>query len=223
MTDSEKTINSILIDLKNVRENLFTLSQDIWNSIDHNDDEKLDEGVAFKKEFNRLLEDFEKNSQQISVLVSQFTGVTPIAENVQSTSDFENEKIIKELDKNEIHFISEDFTYKRPFAFIIEDKAFRELNSWAEIYIQFIKYMEKNHFEKLIKMADNKDFISKQGKKYYSKKSEELRKPEKITDDFFIETNLSANDFAKRIKEILDFSEIDVRKMKIYLRQDRNA
>ena len=41
MTASEKTIASILKDLTNVHENLLSLSNDIWNSIDHNNQEKV--------------------------------------------------------------------------------------------------------------------------------------------------------------------------------------
>ena len=109
MTASEKTIASILKDLTNVHENLLSLSNDIWNSIDHNNPEKLDEGYQFKKEFNRLLDDFEKNKNDISVLVSQFTGVKideqPIVVNKE---DSENQRLIKELNKNEPHEIDED-------------------------------------------------------------------------------------------------------------------
>lgn len=35
-------IRSILTDLERVRENLLALSDDIWLSIDHNDNEALD-------------------------------------------------------------------------------------------------------------------------------------------------------------------------------------
>ena len=61
MTASDKIISSILNDLTNVHENLLSLSEYIWQSIDHNDTEKLEEGVSFKKEFNHLVDDFEKN------------------------------------------------------------------------------------------------------------------------------------------------------------------
>ncbi len=44
MTDR---IRDILEQLEQVREDLLALSDDIWNSIDHNDDQALDEGVAF--------------------------------------------------------------------------------------------------------------------------------------------------------------------------------
>lgn len=127
MTTSEKTISSILKDLTNVHENLLSLSNDIWNSIDHNNPEKLDEGYQFKKEFNRLLDDFEKNKNDISVLISQFTGVKiderPI---IVEKEDSENQRLIKELNKNEPHEIDEDFTFKRPTAFIFNGCAYME-------------------------------------------------------------------------------------------------
>ena len=41
--------------------------------------------------------------------------------------------------------------------------------------------------------------------------------------DFYIETNLSANDFAKRIIEILNHLGMKTSDITIYLRQDRNA
>ena len=41
--------------------------------------------------------------------------------------------------------------------------------------------------------------------------------------DFFVETNLNANDFAKRIIELLTHIEMKPSDITIYLRQDRNA
>lgn len=224
MTASEKTIASILKDLTNVHENLLSLSNDIWNSIDHNNPEKLDEGYQFKKEFNRLLDEFEKNKNDISVLVSQFTGVKvdeqPIVVNKE---DFENQRLIKELNKNEPHEIDEDFTFKRPTAFIFNGCAYTEMNTWTELYVQFVASAAKLNPAKIKEMADLPELISKQNKKYYSTDKNDVRKPAKIMNDFFVETNLSANDFGKRIIEILNQLGMKSSDITIYLRQDRNA
>lgn len=224
MTASEKTIASILKDLTNVHENLLSLSNDIWNSIDHNNPEKLDEGYQFKKEFNRLLDDFERNKNDISVLVSQFTGVKideqPI---VVEKEDFENQRLIKELNKNEPHEIDEDFTFKRPTAFIFNGCAYSEMNNWTELYVQFVASAAKLNPAKVKEMANMPELISKQNKKYYSTDKKEVRKPAKIMNDFFVETNLSANDFAKRIIEIINQLGMKTSDITIYLRQDRNA
>lgn len=137
MTASEKTICSILKDLTNVHENLLSLSDDIWNSIDHNDAEKFDEGHAFKKEFNRLLGKFEKNKNDISVLVSQFTDVKLDEQlKIVEKDNTENQRLIRKLNKNTPHEITEDFTFKKPTAFIFDGCAYPEMNCWSELYIQ---------------------------------------------------------------------------------------
>ena len=224
MTASEKTIASILKDLTNVHENLLSLSDDIWNSIDHNNPERLEEGYQFKKEFNRLLEDFEKNKNDISVLVSQFTGVKLDEQPKEvKKDDTENQRIIKELNKNEPHEVTEDFTFKRPTAFIFNGCAYTDLNNWTEFYTQFAVCAAKLNPSKLKEMAELPELISKQNRKYYSTDKKDLRKSAKIMNDFFIETNLCANDIAKRIIEILNHLGMKTSDITIYLRQDRNA
>jgi len=49
MTDR---IRSILKQLEQTREDLLALSDDIWLSIDHNDSQALEDGVAFNKHYN---------------------------------------------------------------------------------------------------------------------------------------------------------------------------
>jgi hypothetical protein len=47
-----QSVQSILTNLEAVGEELLALSDDIWLSIDHNDNEALAEGVRFKTTFN---------------------------------------------------------------------------------------------------------------------------------------------------------------------------
>ena len=42
-------IRNILENLEQIREDLLSLSDDIWLSIDHNDSEALDQGLPSKK------------------------------------------------------------------------------------------------------------------------------------------------------------------------------
>lgn len=224
MAGEGNIISSILKDLTNVHENLLSLSNDIWSSIEHNNSEKLEEGYQFKKEFNRLLEEFEQNKDSICTLVSRFTGVQ--IEKRPRTAEketSENQRLIKELNKNIPHEITEDFTYKHPAAFIFGGYAYSEMNSWTELYVQFAATAAKINPAKLKEMADSPDFISSQNRKYYSVSGKDLRKSAKIMNDFYVETNLSANDFAKRIIEIINHFAMKTSDITIYLRQDRNA
>ena len=52
MTDR---IRNILQSLERVREDLLALSDDIWLSIDHNDNDAMQEGVAFKRKYNERM------------------------------------------------------------------------------------------------------------------------------------------------------------------------
>ena len=222
MSNSKDTIRSILKDLTSVHENLLALSEDIWDSIDHNDSQKLEEGYVFKKQFNSLLDNFEHNALEISTLISQFTGIKEETLPDNKPVD-ENKRIIAELDTSEPHSLEETFTYKRPYAFVLEEYAYTELMTWKDLYIQVCRHLiekDKNRFDSL---ADNADFISTQNRKYYSSDKSACRTPYKITDKTFIEVNLSANHFIARIKELLEYFKISAAAMRIYLRQDRNA
>ena len=65
----------ILEDLEAVRENLLALSDDIWQSIDHNDPEGLEEGVRFKRAYNEKMAAFDTLASELSAMIQQFTSV----------------------------------------------------------------------------------------------------------------------------------------------------
>ena len=217
-------ISSILEDLTNVHENMISLSNDIWSSIDHNNTENLEKGYQLKKEFNRLLDEFDQNKNSICTLISEFTGVQiDRRPKIVYNEHFENQRIIKELDKTKPHEVTENFTFKRPTAFIFNNCAYTNLHSWTDLFVQFVSCMTKLNPSKLKEMADLPEFISKQNRKYYSADKKDLRTPVKIMNDFYVETDLSANEFAKRIIEIINHFGMKNSDITIYLWQDRNA
>ena len=56
-----------------VRTGLMSLSDKIWQSIDHNDLKALEEGVAFKKEYIAKFQAFEKAAEEITTLIQKYT------------------------------------------------------------------------------------------------------------------------------------------------------
>ncbi|MBK1704872.1 hypothetical protein [Halochromatium glycolicum] len=57
-------VRSILEQLEQMPEDLLALSDDIWLSIDHNDSQTLEEGVAFKKQYNAKVAAFPSRNRQ---------------------------------------------------------------------------------------------------------------------------------------------------------------
>ena len=129
----------------------------------------------------------------------------------------------KELNKEEPHSIIEDFTYKKPYAIIIENCAYKGLENWKDVYKQICKHLAKKNEKLFDSLSSNKELISKQNKKYFTTDKKEIRRAEKITEKTFVEINLSANDFVKRIQEIFTVFKLHNDDIIIYLRQDRNA
>ena len=224
MENGTEKINRILANLSSTQEDMLALKDYIWLNLDHSSVEEVQTAASFLVKYLELLDQFAQNSQEISALISQFTGVqieeTP-KEVEKNNSD--NQRLIKELNKNTPHEVTEDFTFKRPTAFIFDGCAYTDMNCWSELFIQFVACLAKKDPAKLKTLADNPEFISKQNKKYYSSTPKELRKPGKIMNDFFVETNRSANDLMKLAIDLLNYFEIPLSNMTIYLRQDRNA
>ena len=224
MENGTEKINRILTSLANTQEDMLALKDYIWQNLDHSSVEEVQTAASFQVKYLELLDQFALNSQEISALISQFTGVeveeTP--KEVEQTSS-ENQRIIKELNKDTPHKVTEDFTFKRPTAFIFDGYAYPDMNCWSQLYVQFVACLGKKDLSKLKSLADNPDFISKQIKKYYSASAKELRKPCKVLDGFYVETNRSANDLMKLAIDLLNFFEIPLDNMTIFLRQDRNA
>lgn len=224
MENASEKINKILKELTSAREDLWALNDDIWHNLDHSSIEEVQAATSFQIQYIKLLDQFAQNSEEIAALISQFTGVkedeAPV---IADSNDLINERLIKELNKEEPHRIDEDFTYKRPYAIIIEGCGYKNLETWKDLYKQVCKHLANKNLNVFDSLASNEELISKQKKKYYTTNKKEVRTAAQITEKTYVEMNLSANDFAKRIQELFKVFEISIDNLTIFLRQDRNA
>ncbi len=134
MTENKK-INSILDMLDTVQEGLLSLPDDMLLSIDPRDNESLDEGTRFIKDYNDNLRMFAGSATKIADMIKQHFGVNPEEEEVEkeSANRGKRDRIIKELDQTTPHFLSENFTYKRPYGFILGEAAYKGLKTWKNL------------------------------------------------------------------------------------------
>lgn len=220
MNNIERRIQSILEQLEETNEDLLALSDDIWLSIDHNDNEALEEGIQFKTEYNERLTEFNKLSKEIESLVRNYTGLTN-NEEIAEISTSENERIIKALDKKKKHNLNEDFKYKRPYGFTIKGKAYQNVRSWRKMYQYVIQYLDI-HYDNFDELAGTDEFISNRGNKDFSYNSEDLRHAINVNNRIYAEGNLSANQIRDRIVKLLAYFGISNNEFDIYLREDRD-
>lgn len=221
MEDIHLRVKKILEELEQTNEDLLALADDIWLSIAHNDNDALQRGVAFKKEYNEKVAAFDRLSGDISHLVQSYMGLSLEHEEKATTDSKENQRVIKSLNKYEKHSLDEEYTYKKPYGFSIEGKGYQNVDKWKRIYFLTLKYLHEqhNHFTKILTA---KEFISNRGNKDFSKNKDDLRKAQPVTDGIYAETNLSANQIRDRIKKLLDYFQIDKKQFVIYLKEDRD-
>ncbi len=219
-------IREILTDLERVRENLLALSDDIWLSIDHNNSDALQRGVEFKLAYNEKMGAFDRLASELSTLVQQFTDVHVEASAVEDAKaeDAEaNERIIKELDKEEPHTLAEDFRYKRPFGFVLQGRAFKDIVTWRRVYELVCAQLREQDAARFTALPENPDFTTTHGNRYFTRTSEEVRSPAHVGDTIYAEVNLSANMIRDVIRRLLTTFDVPESEMTIYLRQDRDA
>lgn len=217
-------IRGILEQLEQVRDDLLALSDDIWKSIDHNDSQALDEGVAFKKAYNAKLAAFDLMVGELSALVQQYTAISLI-EPAPSAPQLRRprEGVVRDLDQRQPHDINEDLTYKRPYGFRLGDEVQSKVTTWRRLYELICLHLASIDPVRFARLPEAPVFTTRRGNPYFSRDPSALRSAMALPDGVYAEVNLSANHLRDQIKELLKFYSIDPVSLQIYLRQDRDA
>jgi hypothetical protein len=194
-------------------------------SIDPRDNDQLEQRTQFIKDFNNSFIQFSTSAALISKQIKHYFNVDPEEEELEhEVSELDKlSRVIKELDKNKAYSLDENFTYKRPYGFVLENSAYKGIKTWKSLFIQILKELYKKDKNIYLNLPNEKKFISKRNNPLFSKNPNELRSFEKIPGGFFVEVNLSANHIKNALIDLLEHFSIDYKNLKIYLREDRNA
>lgn len=220
-------IRNILHDLDNIRENLLAFSDDVWINIAHNDTPAMKAGAAFKEKLNLQLNAFAKLSTEITHLVEEYANIQTEGEAAPDreigTTAADNTRIIKDLNRNEPHALTEDFTFKRPCGFVLDGKGYQDVSTWSRIYELTLRQLAKKDPVLFKALPDNAATITRRGNRRFSTDHSELRKHLALPHGIHAETNLSANDLCESIRTVLVIFSIPVASCTVFLRQDRDA
>lgn len=215
---------AILEDLEAVRENLLALSDDIWAGIDRQDVAAFDEGVRFMRSYIEKMTEFDRLADDLSVLIQQYTQVSLEATEETGQEDRErNERIIRELNRDEPHSLDEDFTYKRPHGFILAGQATSGITTWQRLYELVCRQLHQRDLDRFGSLVDNPEFVSNRGHHSVTHDPGPLRKALQVDDTLFVECNLSANGIRDMIRRLLVAFDLVPGELQLFLRQDRAA
>jgi hypothetical protein len=222
---NQNNMKKILDMLNILNEDFLSLPDEMLLDINPRDNESLDKGLNFIKEFNDNLSQFTTVSNKIESQIKKYFGINPEEEDLEKevAKDNQSKRIIKELDESVPHTLDEIFKYKRPYGFVLLDSAYKGLKTWKNLYIQVLKELKNYEPQRFSKLPEEKRFISNRGNPLFSRKKDGLRVAERLDSDFYVEVNLSANSIKDSIIGLLSYFDINSKEMRIYLREDRDA
>lgn len=221
----EIKMKEILNMINALQESLLSLPEDMLLNIDPRDNASLEQGTRFIKTFNENLDQFIGSTTKITGQIKTYFSINPEEEDIEkeSASLQGRGRIIKELDKTKPHSLDENFTYKRPYGFVLGETAFKGVKTWRNLFILVINELNEKDPDCFARLPEEKKFICNRGNPLFSRSQQDLREGQMLKSGFYVEVNLSANDIRKCIKELLEHFGIVLNEMKIYLREDRDA
>ncbi|SHE82879.1 hypothetical protein [Clostridium fallax] len=117
------------------------------------------------------------------------------------------------------HTLYENFTHIRPFGFKFNSGELIEVRTWQEVLIKTCEKLFSVDEEKFFSFENKKSMNGKKNK-YFSTKTDNIRKPEIIGNKLYIETNMSGNGIRNLIIKILKEFDIKIVDYKVYFRAD---
>lgn len=222
---AQDNIKETLDILNTLNEYLLSIPDDMLLSIDPRDNQSIVSSLQSIAQFNDSLSEFTGASAKIEAQIKKYFSINPEEDDVvkESSKNGKNKRIVKELDKTEFYSLAENFTYKRPFGFVLGDSVYKGIKTWKSLYLQVLRELRGLYPEKFLKLTEEEKFITNRGNSSFAKNDQGLRIPEELFSGFFVEVNLSANSIRDNIGNLLDYFDVDSADFKISLRENRDA
>lgn len=181
---------------------------------------------------NRDIETLDKYSKLVKIInqyenrIDEIINIARIEQD-KIIEDDNEESQIKSLpnyqdyivDNRVEHSLYENFTHIRPFGFKINTSELIEVRTWQEMLIRTCEMLIEIDSQKFLNFENLKIMNGKKNK-YFSISPEGMRKPEKVANITYIETNMSGNAIRNLIVKILKQYGIKVGNYKVYFRAD---
>ena len=219
-------IDNIKINFPAESENLSSAISLLINEIQniHTLANKTLQTKVSKMDYDNVFMDFVKQINELVKELQVFTYEPFIPdETIEYTKNEFKNKNIQKVNYNDYkvnnsipHYVTESFTNKRPSAYQLEGFELHEAENWIDIYYLFLEQiisLYPSQFSNLLTIVTGRH-------PYLSYNASDIRKPKKLSNNIYYETNLSAIKIIDNISKILDYFSIPVKKFKIYLRAD---
>ncbi len=202
-------INQALRQLAEAREGLLAIGDDIWAEIDHRDALARRESVAFFDAYSDKVATLDALSAEITGMLNDYVASHAPAPRPDTPTN-----------PTRAYPLDSDFTFKRPRGFSLAGEAMRPATTWRGMYQFVCRELNQADAKKFAALVTHPDYVSRQGRKMFSRDPRDLRFAVDIGQGLCAEGNYSANTLCDNMRRLLAYFGRDPRQMKVYLRPD---
>lgn len=204
-----RPITLALRQLAEAREGLLAVGDDIWAGISPRDATARREGFAFHDAYSDKVAKLDALAADITEMLHAYIA----SHTIEPRPDTPTDPI------SAFH-LDTDFTFKRPRGFALRDGAFRPAATWRQMYRMVCQELRDTNPTKFATLTEESAFVSKQGRKLFSRDPKDLRWAIDMGQGIYAEGNYSANTLCDNMRRLLIHFGRDPMEMKIYLRPE---
>ncbi|MBR8701570.1 MULTISPECIES: hypothetical protein [unclassified Fusobacterium] len=150
-----------------------------------------------------------------------FVNDSYLSENLKAQTEKNTDNIIHET-LNSVEYIvdfdsKETYVYTKPIKYILYNEVYDDFKSWSGLYVNFVNVLIGKYpgvIENINNKKINEDAKTLDIADYWNKAA--LRRPKKLNNGLYLETNLSAYNTLIRINGLLKLCNIDKKDISIY-------
>lgn len=151
------------------------------------------------------------------------SGGERIGEAVQKKEGSSNGKV-SEPNKRRVDFLQGDsFAYTKPISFVYFGNEQTDITNWTQLYVNVIACLSEDYPDEFLRIYNTNISGGRRIDFGTQKASEEMNAPKEVSDNFYVETNLSATDIVMKIRILLDRCNVDYENLEIYFIQPEST
>ncbi len=196
-----KPLENISQEIEDLREQLLSLDEEIWGSVEHRDTKALRVFLPFKEKINERIKTFQQAANDLLETIAELP-------KIQLPSELPNTVPVEET----VAPLHRNFVSTKPTAFQFDGERIGPTNSWRSLWQTFLtKFLEKHpdDFKLHLVLTPCIAGVRDAG--------DDLQDPFLCSGKWF-ECGLSANAIRDRIKRILIHAKMDTGRVKVFLR-----
>ena len=132
----------------------------------------------------------------------------------QENASVENQKDGGTLQIDFLHIDS--FAYTKPVSFIYFGDKQTGISNWTQLYVKVLVCLSEDYPDEFLQMYNTNISGGRRIDFGTQKVSEKMNAPKKVSDNFYVETNLSATDIVTKIRFLLDRCNVDYENLEVY-------